>query len=138
MSSFVTRSGNPLKGLLCVYCKGESYSSSCEEVSEVQSRRDIVRRDHRCWMCMSVSESGSTQHPLLHQRFSLTRAVLLLENPESSPAQRGSAQSSTECKCSAQSGYDSQTEGHGELEILSFDSQSSRHTVTRLFSQGSC
>ena len=36
----------------CVYCSGRHYSASCDKVTDINARRDILRRDKRCFMCL--------------------------------------------------------------------------------------
>ena len=36
----------------CAFCNGEHYSSACEEVKEIQKRKNILRRDKSCF-CVS-------------------------------------------------------------------------------------
>ena len=38
---------------VCVYCKGEHYSASCEKVKEVATRKDVLRKEGRCFLCLT-------------------------------------------------------------------------------------
>lgn len=43
-----------------VYCGGVHYSASCESVSDMQSRFEILKRDRRCFACLRHDhQSGS-------------------------------------------------------------------------------
>ena len=53
-SSLVVKSG-----IHCAFCKGDHYSSACEEVKEVQKRKDILRKENRCFFCLSKGHRAS-------------------------------------------------------------------------------
>ena len=53
-SSLVVKSG-----IHCAFCKGDHYSSACEEVKDVQKRKDILRRENRCFLCLSKGHRAS-------------------------------------------------------------------------------
>ncbi|XP_078347108.1 uncharacterized protein LOC144632354 [Oculina patagonica] len=36
----------------CVYCTERHFSASCNKVTHINARRDILRRDKRCFMCL--------------------------------------------------------------------------------------
>ena len=36
----------------CVYCNERHFSASCNKVTDINVRRDILRRDKRCFMCL--------------------------------------------------------------------------------------
>jgi len=38
----------------CAYCDGEHYSDQCRVVTDVSKRKDILRRDRRCFRCTRV------------------------------------------------------------------------------------
>ena len=38
--------------ILCVFCSKPHFSASCEEVRETGKRKDILRRDRRCFLCL--------------------------------------------------------------------------------------
>jgi len=42
-----------LTGRECVYCKGEHYSASCEVITSVPARRDILKKEGRCYVCLA-------------------------------------------------------------------------------------
>jgi hypothetical protein len=43
--------GDPTR-IRCAYCKEHHYSASCEKVTGLQDRKDILRRDKRCFICL--------------------------------------------------------------------------------------
>ena len=45
-------------GIRCAFCNGEHYSSACEEVKEIQKRKNILRRDKR-FLCLSVGHRAN-------------------------------------------------------------------------------
>ena len=52
-NSLLARSGDG-SGIRCAFCNGEHYSSACEEVKEIRKRKNILRRDERCCLCLAV------------------------------------------------------------------------------------
>ena len=40
------------KGLQCVYCAGNHYSASCDHVTDTNARKEILKRDRRCFVCL--------------------------------------------------------------------------------------
>ena len=36
----------------CVYCTERHFSASCSKVTDINARKDILRRDKRCFMCL--------------------------------------------------------------------------------------
>ena len=36
----------------CVYCTERHFSASCRKVTDIDARKDILRRDKRCFMCL--------------------------------------------------------------------------------------
>ena len=57
-NSLLIRSGDG-SGIHCAFCNGEHYSSACEEVEEIQKRKNILRRDKRCFLCLSVGHRAN-------------------------------------------------------------------------------
>ena len=37
----------------CVYCGEDHYSASCEKVKDVSTRKDLIKRDGRCFICLA-------------------------------------------------------------------------------------
>ena len=40
--------------ILCVYCGELHYSASCDKIIGMQNRKDILRRDKRCFVCLRI------------------------------------------------------------------------------------
>ena len=64
-NSLLARSGDG-SGIRCAFCNDEHYSSACEEVKEIQKRKNILRRDKRffcflflCFLCLSVGHRAN-------------------------------------------------------------------------------
>ena len=60
-SSFVIREQSS-GGRSCLFCKGEHFSASCEVVKDVQARKDVLKRDGRCFVCLAVGHHASQCH----------------------------------------------------------------------------
>ena len=43
----------------CIYCRANHYSAACDKLSTSQSRRNILLREGRCFLCLSVGHPGS-------------------------------------------------------------------------------
>jgi len=43
----------------CVYCRGEHYSASCGKVKDMVGRREVLRREGRCFLCLSSGHCAS-------------------------------------------------------------------------------
>ena len=50
-NSVLTRSGDG-SGIRCAFCNGDHYSSACEEVKGIQKRKNILRKDKCCFLCL--------------------------------------------------------------------------------------
>lgn len=61
-NSLLARSGDG-SGIRCAFCNGEHYSPACEEVKEIQKRKNISRRDKRCFVCLSVGHRAKLVYP---------------------------------------------------------------------------
>ena len=48
-SALFLRSSNRPTEIRCVYCKNLHYSSACDKVTDVNERKNILRRDRRCF-----------------------------------------------------------------------------------------
>ena len=58
-NSLLARSGDG-SGIRYAFCNGELYSSACEEVKEIQKRKNILRRDKRfLCVCLSVGHRAN-------------------------------------------------------------------------------
>ena len=40
------------KGFQCVYCAGNHYSASCDRVTDTNTRKEILKQDQRCFLCL--------------------------------------------------------------------------------------
>ena len=52
-SSLITRDRGSGKKKNCVFSGEDHYSASCEGVSEISGCKDILKRDRRCFVCLS-------------------------------------------------------------------------------------
>ena len=50
-------------GRACVYCKGEHYSASCEKVTSIQARKEILKKKGRCFLCLASGHRVSQCNP---------------------------------------------------------------------------
>ena len=46
-------------GVKCIFCKEGHYSASCTKVQDVQLRKELLRRERRCFSCLSVGHKVS-------------------------------------------------------------------------------
>ena len=46
-------------GIKCVFCKEGHYSTSCTKVQDVQLRKELLRRERRCFSCLSMGHKVS-------------------------------------------------------------------------------
>ena len=46
-------------GIKCIFCKEGHYSASCTKVQDVQLRKELLRRERRCFSCLSVGHKVS-------------------------------------------------------------------------------
>ena len=51
-SALTTREHNS-GGRDCVYCKGEHYSTSCEKITGVPARKEVLKKEGRCFVCLA-------------------------------------------------------------------------------------
>ena len=51
-SALVVREDNPSR-IKCVYCRGDHYSASCEKINAVSARKKILKKEGRCFLCLS-------------------------------------------------------------------------------------
>ena len=51
---FLRSSNRPTEIRSCVYCKN-SHSSACDKVTDVNERKNILRRDRRCFLCLQTN-----------------------------------------------------------------------------------
>ena len=43
----------------CVCCRANHYSAACDKLTTCQSRQDILLREGRCFLCLSVGHCAS-------------------------------------------------------------------------------
>ena len=64
-SSLVVKEGSLSQKKTCVYCKSEHFSASCEKVKDVPARRDVLKKEGRCFLCLApghrVSDCSHTR-----------------------------------------------------------------------------
>ena len=51
-STFVSKEENSQFKIRCAYCNGLHYSASCEHMTDVNERRDALRKNNRCFICL--------------------------------------------------------------------------------------
>ena len=51
-STLMMRKHNP-GGRECIYCKGEHYSVSCETITGVPARKEALKKEGRCFVCLA-------------------------------------------------------------------------------------
>ena len=52
-ASALATTGGIVNNILCVYCKGEHYSASCEVISDTAAHSEVLRKEERCFLCLS-------------------------------------------------------------------------------------
>ena len=63
LSANVNESTRPLPAgnqIKCAYCRGGHYSASCDRVTDLQARLEILRRDRRCFVCLRFGHQSSS------------------------------------------------------------------------------
>ena len=53
-SALTTQARHGGGGVKCIFCKEGHYSASCTKVQDVQLRKELIRREGRCFSCLSV------------------------------------------------------------------------------------
>ena len=49
----LTKRDNPISGKnVCVFCKEKHVSNRCKNVTDVNTRQDIIKRENRCFICL--------------------------------------------------------------------------------------
>ena len=54
-SALFLRSSNRPTEMRCVYCKNSHYSATCDKVTDVNERKNILRRDRRCFLYLQTN-----------------------------------------------------------------------------------
>ena len=57
--SCINSTGSPRGGIKCIFCKEGHYSASCTKVQDVQLHKELLRRERRCFSCLSVGHKVS-------------------------------------------------------------------------------
>ena len=52
MGTFLVDSKPPLPTPTCVYCSEMHFSASCQNITDINARRAILKRDRRCFSCL--------------------------------------------------------------------------------------
>ena len=63
LSANVNESTRPLPAgnqIKCAYCRGGHYSASCDRVTDLLARLEIIRRDRRCFVCLRFGHQSSS------------------------------------------------------------------------------
>ena len=96
----------------CLFCKGEHFSASCEVVKDVPARREVLKKDGCCFVCLAVGHRASQCHSAKrcrkcgrrhHQAICETRETRL---PEASP---GAVRDTTETTTTQTAAYNQGT-----------------------------
>ena len=53
MASALATTGGVMNKVTCVYCKGKHYSTACEVVSDTTAHSEVLRKEGRCFLCLS-------------------------------------------------------------------------------------
>ena len=61
ISSLLAQGGQDKGSVMikCAFCTKPHYSASCETVSNLKDRKDLLRRDGRCFVCLQFGHRGS-------------------------------------------------------------------------------
>ena len=46
----------------CVYCGEDHYLASCEKVKDLSTRKDLIKRDRRCFICLAQGHHAAQCH----------------------------------------------------------------------------
>ena len=58
-TSSLTTQDRTGKHIQCVYCKEFHFSASCDRVINPNDRKDILRRDNRCFICLGIGHRST-------------------------------------------------------------------------------
>ena len=45
--------------IVCVYCKGDHFSAPCESFRETKVRKEVLKREGRCFLCLSQGHKAA-------------------------------------------------------------------------------
>ena len=51
------------KSITCVYCKEHHYSASCDRVTNANERKEVLKRDRRCFVCLGKNHRSAQCDP---------------------------------------------------------------------------
>ena len=51
------------QSIQCVYCKDHHFSASCDRVKDTKERKEILKRDRRCFTCLGKNHRSSQCEP---------------------------------------------------------------------------
>ena len=52
------QSGNPSRSggnIKCIFCRGNHWSDKCRVISDVEARKDFLKKEKRCFLCLFFS-----------------------------------------------------------------------------------
>ena len=50
---------NAYTKIVCVYCKGDHFSTSCESFPDTKRWKEVLRKNKRCFLCLSQGHKVS-------------------------------------------------------------------------------
>ena len=45
--------------IVCVYCKGDHFSAACESFCETKVRKEVLKKEGRCFLCLSQGHKAA-------------------------------------------------------------------------------
>ena len=57
-SSFLTKDGGSNERR-CIYCKADHYSASCSKIGEPTRRKEVLKKEGRCFLCLSIGHCAN-------------------------------------------------------------------------------
>ena len=55
--------GVPGKSITCVYCREHHYSASCDRITNPNERKEVLKRDRRCFVCLGKNHRSAQCDP---------------------------------------------------------------------------
>jgi len=80
----------------CAYCKGTHYSSACDKVTSSQTRKQVLLKEGRCFLCLSIGHRASECTTSRRCRKCGRRHHQSICEPPSSPADNKNSETATE------------------------------------------
>ena len=62
-SSLTAQDGRGNRSIQCAYCQEYHFSASCDRVIDIIERKEILRRDRRCFMCLGKNHRSAQCDP---------------------------------------------------------------------------